>query len=76
MRKKTSKPDFLDRDVPSSLKELPRFAITRSRASSSELSGRSDIAFGIRSAEDLIKQMRGGFAEPEIEPPARRPKKR
>jgi hypothetical protein len=74
--RKSSKPDFLERDVPASLKKLPRFAFTRSRASSSELSGRSDIAFGVRSAEDLIKQLRGGFADPAIETPARRPRKK
>ena len=73
--RKSSKPDFLERDVPLALKELPRFAITRSRASSSELSGRHDIAFGVHSPEDLINKVRNGFADPAFEAPTRRPKK-
>ena len=65
--RKTIKPDLHERDVPSSLESLPRFAVTRSRPNSPDQSTRTDIAFGIRSAEDLIKKVRGGFFDPSIE---------
>jgi len=75
MKKVTDRPDFQDREVPPSLERLPRFAFTSSRASSREQSARSDIAFGVRNAEDLIEAFRGGFAAPGTEARPGRKKK-
>jgi hypothetical protein len=65
MKKASDKADFRSRKVPAALEDLPRFAFTPSRAPASrEQSGRSDIAFNIRTPTDLIDAMKGGFANP------------
>jgi pyocin large subunit-like protein len=60
-RKRTS---LKDRRVPLSLADLPRYSVTPSSSVSRELSGRQDIAFRVRSLDDLVKETNSGFADP------------
>jgi hypothetical protein len=63
-----SKKDFRERPVPPSLKGLPRFGFTSRRSATREESDRHDIAFGIRSLNDLMSVVEDGFADPETSP--------
>ena len=58
------KSDFKDKELPGSLGKLPRFGISRSRPNTRELAERSDrdIAFGVRSMDDLLQALGRGFA--------------
>jgi hypothetical protein len=62
--KRRSELDLQGREVPASLAKLPRFAITPSRASTREQGARSDVAFGVRSIDDLLDRVGRGFADP------------
>jgi hypothetical protein len=57
--------NFRDRPVPSSLVGLPRFGFTPRRAVTRDQSARRDVAFGVRSFEDLMKAVDRGFSDPE-----------
>jgi hypothetical protein len=66
---KSTKTSFLNREVPSALEGLPRFAITRSRPTSPEQSNRRDIAFEVRSPGDLRKVLDRGFSSTDASSP-------
>jgi hypothetical protein len=61
----SKKTDFRDRPVPDSLGGLPRFGFTPSRAVTRDQSARRDVAFGVRSIDDLMEQVGRGFSDPE-----------
>ncbi|MGJ5204238.1 hypothetical protein [Bradyrhizobium sp. HKCCYLR20261] len=68
----TKKPMPGESSVPSSLSELPRFRITSKSSSSRADSERPDIAFGVRSLDDLYEKFSRGFTDPERSKPTPR----
>jgi hypothetical protein len=54
--------------LPSSLGRLPGFRVTSTPAFSRRDSERKDIAFGVKSVEDLQKRLKSGFASTDKEP--------
>jgi hypothetical protein len=76
MKKPNSKTDFLDRAVPDTLADMPRFAFTPSYANSPQQSKRTDIKFNVRSSKDLVDAIRNGFADPATAPTPPQPLKK
>jgi len=73
-----AKQPFQKRAIPPSLADLPRFGITSTQTSSRAQKERTDVAFGVRSLDDLANELRRGFANPDRPKPSPRaaPKKR
>ncbi|MGJ4993095.1 hypothetical protein ACQR0Z_01670 [Bradyrhizobium sp. HKCCYLS3077] len=72
MSDSTKKPTVRESSVPSSLSELPSFRITSKSSSSRADSERPDIAFGVRSLDDLYEKFSRGFTDPERSKPTPR----
>jgi hypothetical protein len=51
--------------LPSALTDLPRYGTTSTQSSSRKDSERPDVAFGVKSMDDLVKKLKSGFAKPE-----------
>jgi hypothetical protein len=58
--------DFNERAVPQSLQHLPRYAFTSMRPSTREQAARTDIAYEVRTIDDLTRAMAVGFSEPTL----------
>jgi len=48
-------------DLPKSLSDLPQFEFTRANPGSRSQSAREDVAFGITSQSDLVREVRRRF---------------
>lgn len=56
-------------ELPPILRKLPKLEVTRGRPTSIEASGRTDIAFGVSSIEEVASEARARFMSVKPERP-------